>query len=103
MSSQETDRPILISEAKREQLRFALKELKFASTRIYQSAKGEEPFKLSKLLNVMGKMTQDNIMILSMLLGDTDIKPELFETSFESSTIKIFNALVEELREDKKL
>lgn len=85
----------LVTSEKEKQLRAALKELKWASSRIYKSASGTEPFELSKLLNVMGKVTQDYVMILSMLVGDTDLDMGKFELSFDSPPLKILKAYCE--------
>lgn len=88
----------LVSKPRKKQLRLALRELKFASARIYMSASEEEPFQISKLLNVMGKITQDYVMILSMLVGDTKLDLQIFEASFDTPPLKLLRAYEELLR-----
>jgi hypothetical protein len=93
------ERPNFISKKNREHVRDAINDLRLASTYLSQSASGETPFALSKLLNVMFKITQDNLMMLHMLVGDTELKADYFDESFETPTVKLFKVLVPQLRE----
>ena len=64
----------------REQLIEAKKLLKIASALIYGSASGVKPFRVSKILNIMGKTTYEHERVLSIILGDTktsDYNPEI--------------------------
>ena len=88
-------------EDKTKQIKEAIKELKWASLRIYQSASGVQPFRISKLLNVMGKITGDYVAILSMLVGDRDIELKPFELSFDTPPLKLFEMYVKEDRGEK--
>jgi hypothetical protein len=45
----------------------------------------------------MFKITNDNLMILHMITGNTEMKADYFDESFQTPTIKIFKALTEEL------
>ena len=86
----------LLDETKSTQIRLAIKELKFAEARIYGNAAGVQPFRLSKLLNVMGKILQDYFLMLSQIVGDQDIDLKDFELSFDSPPLKLYKLLVEE-------
>ena len=93
---------ILVSEKKLPQLERAYRELKLASNRIYQSASGEKPFKISKLLNVMGKVLDDYEYIIGLLIGEREFKTleelkKIFENSFSSPPLSIFLAYLEEM------
>ena len=91
----------LVSKEREKQLRLAIKELKIASTRIYQSASGEKPFEISKLLNVMGKITQDYVMILYMLVGDFALDSHKFDWSFDTPPLKLLRAYEENQKPNK--
>jgi hypothetical protein len=71
--------------------------LKIASTQVYSSASGLEPFEVSKILNVMGKELSDYSRILGWMLGYEKIEDVLLE--FPSSPV---GQIFEKLREDEK-
>ena len=96
MKAEMTTKKNLLDDTKSEQIRLAIKELKFAEARIYGAATGVQSFRLSKLLNVMGKILQDYFLMLSQIVGDRDIDLKDFELSFDSPPLKLYKLLVEE-------
>ena len=52
----------------------ASEHLKLASALIYTSASGVKPFRVSKILNIMGKALFDDFVVLQVLLGKRDPK-----------------------------
>ena len=94
---EEKERQNFISIEHQEHVADAIRELRLASAHISMSASGQKPFVLSKLLNVMFKTTNDNLMILHMLVGNTDMKVDYFDESFQTPTIKLFKVFAKEL------
>ena len=92
---------ILVSKDKIEQLRRAYKNLQSTSILVYESARGQKPFKISKLLNVMGKVLDDYEYIIGLLIGEREMKSptelkKLFKESFPSPPLSIWLAYLEE-------
>ena len=68
--------------------------LKLASSLIYGSASGVEPFRVSKILNIMGKTTYDDSQVLAILLGHR--KPEDWQPELITHSVKLLQAELED-------
>lgn len=77
-----------------ETLRKAYDLLKLASSLINICASGVEPYRISKLLNMMGKTTYDDAMVLSVLLGNRKFEDVTFELLTHS--VKLLETQMEE-------
>lgn len=79
---------------KEEAIREAMGYIMRARTLIYHSASGLEPFRLSKLCNIMGKELQQQRLVLSALLDGNEIDVRVLELKMHSS--QILKMLLEE-------
>jgi len=77
-----------------ETLRKAYDHLKLASILIYQCASGVEPFRVSKILNMMGKTLMEEAMVLSVILGI--LEPEDWNPELKTRSV---NLLLAELKD----
>lgn len=75
-------------------LQKAYEMLKLASTLIYGSASGVEPFRVSKILNIMGKTTYDDSQVLAIILGHR--KPEDWQAELHTHSVKLLQAELED-------
>lgn len=71
-------------------LQKAYEMLKLASSLIYGSASGVEPFRVSKILNIMGKATYDDSQVLAIILGHR--KPEDWDPELFTHSVKLLQA-----------
>ena len=80
-------------------LKKAYEMLKMASTLIYASASGVQPFRISKMLNIMGKTTYEDSQALAVILGIRE--PEDWRPDIRTLAVNILLAELED-RGDKK-
>lgn len=71
-------------------LQKAYEMLKLASSLIYGSASGVEPFRVSKILNMMGKATYDDSQVLAVILGHRD--PKDWNAELLTHSVKLLEA-----------
>ena len=75
---------------RKETLQKAYELLRLASSLIYSSASGVEPFRVSKILNIMGKTTYDDSQVLAIILGNRD--PKNWEAELHTHSVKLLQA-----------
>ena len=77
-----------------EAIREAMRYIMRADAIIFRSSHGLEPFRLSKLFNMMGKELQQQRLVLSALLDGNEVDVRVLELKMHSS--EIYKALLKE-------